>query len=103
MAQEQSCQAGPRSETGSVVGIGSRVLVGLSGVRISAWPRDFSLVSNVQTGSGIHPTSYSMDAGFFTPRVKRPGRDVDHASACSAEVRMNGAMPLPLPHPCVFM
>jgi hypothetical protein len=31
----------------------------------------------VQTGSGAHPTSYTMSIGSF-PGVKRPGRGVDH-------------------------
>jgi hypothetical protein len=31
----------------------------------------------VQTGLGAHPASYTMGTGCF-PRVKRPGRDVDH-------------------------
>jgi hypothetical protein len=47
---------------------------------------NFSLLRNVQTGSGAQPASYSVGIG-----VKRPGRDVDH-SPPNAEVRMRGAM-----------
>jgi hypothetical protein len=36
----------------------------------------FYLLNNVQTGSGTHPASYSMDTGGFSPVVKRQGRDV---------------------------
>jgi hypothetical protein len=31
-----------------------------------ASPRDFSLLQNVQIGSGAHPASYLMGTGFFT-------------------------------------
>jgi hypothetical protein len=31
----------------------------------------------VQTGPEVHPASYTMGTGSF-PRVKRPGRGVDH-------------------------
>jgi len=34
-----------------------------SGVRITAGVRDFSILLNVQPGSGSHPALYSMDAG----------------------------------------
>jgi hypothetical protein len=40
----------------------------------------------VQTCPGAHPTSYTMDNGFF-PGVKRPGRGVDHPPPASAEVK----------------
>ena len=36
----------------------------------------------VQTGSGVHPASYTVGTG-----VKRPGRDVDHPHTSSAEVK----------------
>jgi hypothetical protein len=39
----------------------------------------------VQTGSGVHPASWSMGTGDLFPGGKaRPGRDADHSS--SAEV-----------------
>ena len=40
----------------------------------------------VQTGPGAHRASYTMGTGSF-PRVKRPGRGVDHPPAPSAEVK----------------
>ena len=39
----------------------------------------------VQTGSGVHPASYTMGTGSF-PGVKRPGRGADHPPPSSAEV-----------------
>ena len=42
--------------------------------------------ATVQTGPGAHPASYKMCTGFF-PGVKRPGRDVDHPTTSSAEVK----------------
>jgi len=40
----------------------------------------------VQTGPGVHPTSYTMGIGSF-PEVKRPGCGVDHPPPSSAEVK----------------
>jgi hypothetical protein len=42
----------------------------------------FSLLHIVQTGSGVHPTSYKMGPG-----VKRQGREADHSPPTSAEVK----------------
>jgi hypothetical protein len=41
----------------------------------------------VQTGSGVHPTSYTMGTGSSFPRVKRPGREADHSPPTSAGVK----------------
>jgi hypothetical protein len=38
-----------------------------AGVRLPAEVRDSSLLRGVKTGSGAHPTSYSMDTGAFFP------------------------------------
>jgi hypothetical protein len=46
----------------------------------------FSLLHIVQTGSGVHPTSYKMGTGGSFPGVKRPGREADHSPPTSAEV-----------------
>jgi hypothetical protein len=54
--------------------------------------QDFSLLLNVQTGSGAHPTTYPMgNRGSF------PGGKADHSPPSSAEVKNGGAIP-PLPH-----
>jgi DNA-binding sugar fermentation-stimulating protein len=50
----------------------------------SRWGARFS--TSVQNGHGTHPASYTMDTGSFT-EVKRPGRDVDHTTPSTAEVK----------------
>jgi hypothetical protein len=40
-----------------------------------------------QTGSGAHPTSYTVGTGTSFPGVKRPGREADHLPPTSAEVK----------------
>jgi hypothetical protein len=41
----------------------------------------------VQTGSGVHPTSYKMGTGGSFPGVKRQGSEADHSPQSSAEVK----------------
>jgi hypothetical protein len=59
--------------------------------------RDFYVLHSVQTSSEAYPASYSAGtaAGFLG--VKRPGREADHSSPSSAEVKNDGAI-RPLPH-----
>jgi hypothetical protein len=53
------------------------------GVRSPAGAEDFfSSILCVQTGSGAHPASCTMDTGGKA----RPGRDADHSPLSSAEV-----------------
>jgi hypothetical protein len=40
-----------------------------------------------KTGSGAHPTSYTMGTRGSFPGVKRPGREADHSPTTSAEVK----------------
>jgi hypothetical protein len=47
----------------------------------------FSLLHVVQTGSGVHRTSYPMGDGALSSGVKRPGREADHSHPTSAEVK----------------
>jgi hypothetical protein len=58
----------------SIVGIASSY--GLDdrgvGVRVPA-SQEFSLLHVVQTGSGVHPTSYSMGKGGLSPGGKAAG------------------------------
>jgi hypothetical protein len=49
--------------------------------------QEFSLLHVVQTGSGFHPTSYTMGPGGSFSGVKRPGREADHSPPTSAEVK----------------
>jgi hypothetical protein len=56
-------------------------------VRSPAGAKDFSSSHCVQTGSGAHPASCTMDTGGPFPGSKeRPGRDADHSPLSSAEV-----------------
>jgi hypothetical protein len=57
------------------LGVGVRVPVG-SGV----------FLLHVQTGSGVHPTSYPMGAGGCFTGVKRTRRETNHSPPASAEV-----------------
>jgi hypothetical protein len=51
------------------------------------WLLGVVLISNiVQTGSGVHPTSYTMGTGGSFTGVKRPGRQADHSPPTSPEV-----------------
>jgi hypothetical protein len=56
------------------------------GVRVPLRAK-FSLLYVVQTGSGVHPTSYTMGTGGSFPEVKGPGRVADHSPPTSAEVK----------------
>jgi hypothetical protein len=49
----------------------------------------FKVVPNlyVQTGSGVHPTPYTMGTGSSFPGVKRPGREADYSNPTSGEVK----------------
>jgi hypothetical protein len=49
--------------------------------------KKFSLLHIVQTGSGVHSTSYKMDTGGSFPGVKRQGLEADHSPPTSAEVK----------------
>jgi hypothetical protein len=53
----------------------------------SRWGQEFSLLHVVQTGSGVHPTSYTMGTGGFSPEVKRPVLEAYHSPPTSAEVK----------------
>jgi hypothetical protein len=46
-----------------------------------------SLLHIIQTGSGVHPTSYKMGTGGSFLGVKRQGREADHSPPISAEVK----------------
>jgi hypothetical protein len=74
---------------GSSLGIATGF--GLDGkIQFLAGARDFSLLHSTQTGSGAHPTSFSMGTGVSFPRVKRPGCEVDTppSGPCSRMVEL---------------
>jgi hypothetical protein len=56
------------------------------GVRVTVRSRIFTSPI-VQTGSGVHPTSYMMGTGGSFPGVKRPGREAGHSPPSNAEVK----------------
>jgi hypothetical protein len=58
------------------------------GVRFkSQWCQELSPLHIVQTGSGVHSTSYPMGTGALSPGVKRQGLEADHSLPTSAEVK----------------
>jgi hypothetical protein len=64
------------------------------GVRVPVMSRILSSPT-VQTGSGVHPTSYLMGNGGSLPRVKRQGREADHLPPTSAPRNRGSIHPLP--------
>jgi hypothetical protein len=55
------------------------------GVRSPAGAKKCSSILCVQTGSGAHPASCTIDTGGPFPEGKaRPGRDADHSPPSSA-------------------
>jgi len=55
----------------------------------------------MHTGSGAHPTSYSMGNSVLSPKVKRLGCEVDQSPLPRPKLKMNGTILL-FPH-YVFM
>jgi hypothetical protein len=55
----------------------------MTGVRSSAEAKDFSYSLYAHTNSEVHPASYPVGTGGKA----RPGRDADHSSPSSAEVK----------------
>jgi hypothetical protein len=57
------------------------------GVRSPEEAADFSSDLCVQTGSEVHPASYTIDTGVISPGGKaQPGSDDDHSPSSSVEV-----------------
>jgi hypothetical protein len=56
------------------------------GVQVPVGSRIFSSPCRPDR-SGVHPTSYPMGTGGSFPGVKRPGREADHSTPVSAEVK----------------
>jgi hypothetical protein len=44
----------------------------------SRWGKEFSILNVVQTGFGVHPTSYIMGIGCSFQGIKRSGLEADH-------------------------
>jgi hypothetical protein len=58
-----------------------------SRVRFPVGAGNFSLHHLVQNGPGAHPDSYAVDTGGSFPGGKAAGREADHSSPSSAEVK----------------
>jgi hypothetical protein len=59
-----------------------------AGVQSLTEVEDFSSSLCVQTGSGAHPSSYTMGTrGSFPGGKARPGCDADHSPPSSAKVK----------------
>jgi hypothetical protein len=58
-----------------------------SPVRVQAGAGNSSLHRRFQIGSGAHPASCPMGIRGSSPRGKAPGREADHSSPASAEVK----------------
>ena len=50
----------------SLVGMATRLRVVRPGFRIPVEAKDFSVIQNVQTGSGAHPAFYTMGTGVIS-------------------------------------
>jgi hypothetical protein len=53
----------------------------------SQWDQEFPFLHVVQTGSGVHSTSYPMGGEDPFPGIKRPGREADHSPPSNADVK----------------
>ena len=72
---------------GSIVGIVTVLLTGRSGARIPVGERDFSLLRNVQTGSGTHPASCSVGTEVLLRGQSGLGCAAKYSPPSIAEVR----------------
>jgi hypothetical protein len=83
----------------SSVSTATRLRVGRPRNRGSIPGRDkrFSLLYNIKTGFGVHPTSCAMGTGADSAGVKRPGCEADHSPPPRAEFKNSGAI-TPIPH-----
>ena len=70
-----------------IVGVATRLRTERYGVRFLAGASDFSSRQNVHTASTAHQASYSVGTGVHFRGVKWPGREVNHSSPPSAEVK----------------
>jgi hypothetical protein len=59
----------------------------VSRIRLPAGAENFSFHQRVKKGSGAHPASYSTGIRGSFLAIKRPGREADHSSPSSAEVK----------------
>jgi len=84
----------------NIIVIVTRLWVGQCSIPFAVAARDFSLIQNIQSSSGLHVVSYSLSTGTSFPRGEA-GYEADHAFCVQPTLRMSGAIPL-LPI-CAFM
>jgi hypothetical protein len=84
-ASAQRCERSCDSSIGIALGYGLDDRS--SRVRFPAGAGNFSLHQRVKNGFGAHPASYPLGGRGSFPGVKRPGREADHSSPSSAEVK----------------
>jgi hypothetical protein len=68
------------------------------GIRVLKKSKEFSLLHIVETGSGAHSASYSMSTESSFSGVKRQGREADHSTTTSAEVKKTWIYKSTLPY-----
>jgi hypothetical protein len=69
----------------------------LNGQGFKSWKeeaRDFLFTKTINSGSGAHPTSYSMCISILYQKVKRLVCEVDQSTLLRPKLKMNGAIPL---------
>lgn len=74
----------------------TKLRTGRSGLPFPVGSRDFSLLQNVQTVSGVHAVSYSVVTGVLSSKVNRPGRVTNQAPAYTAEVTYEWSLVYPV-------
>jgi len=60
---------------------------GQPGIRMLLGVRDFSVLQNVQTGSGAHPASCSLGTGVLSWGLKWLGHYINHRPPSSANLK----------------
>jgi len=56
--------------------------------------KKFSLLHNVRTGSKGYPAFHSIGLGVVSPKVRRPGREVDHSLPLTLVTRLRMSGPI---------
>ena len=67
----------------------SRLRIGRPAIGIPERTKNFSVLRNIHTGSGTHPSFYPMGTGIKWPRC-----DVDHSQSSISRLRRCAAAPL---------
>jgi hypothetical protein len=63
---------------------------------VSKYGQEF-LLHIIQTGSGSHPASYPVDAGFAFAKIQVAGHETDHSLPATADVKKT-LIYIPTPH-----